>query len=178
MAGIWRRGWLALLVAAAVLPGPPALAQTIHTRSAEPGTARPAATVAELAWLAGEWRGPGIEGRPAQETWSAPFGGAIAGHFEQQDAKGGVWFYEIFQIVPDGASLKLRLKHFNADLTGWEEKDKTVDFPLIAREGDFWYFNGLTYRRDGPDKLFVAVRMKLRDGTVSELTFPFERVRR
>lgn len=44
-------------------------------------------------------------------------------------AHAGTMFSEYMQIAPDGDSLIVRLKHFNADLTGWEEKDKTVNFP-------------------------------------------------
>lgn len=41
-------------------------------------------------------------------------------------------FYELCTIVEENGSLVLRLKHFNPDLKGWEETDKTVDFPLVA----------------------------------------------
>ena len=175
LSGRWL---LALAILVSGVPAGAAFAQIEHTRTAIPGTERPRASVNELAWMAGEWRGPGIEGAPAVEAWSAPVGGSMTGHFVQTDAKGAVWFHELIQIAPDGESLRVRLKHFNADLTGWEEKDKTVDFPLIAREGDSWYFNGLTYRREGPDRLFFAVRMKHSDGKVDELMFRFERAAR
>ena len=33
-----------------------------------------------------------------------------------------VIFYELQTIVEQGSSLVFRLKHFNADLSGWEEK--------------------------------------------------------
>src|SRR5690606_20507492 len=73
--------------------------------------------------------------------------------------------------------LVVRLKHFNADMTGWEAKDDFVSFPLIAQEGDSWFFNGLTFRREGDDGYFVAVRMNHADGSQSDLVFPFRRVR-
>lgn len=178
MAAGLRSNSLALALAMACLCGPAALAQPAETRSAQPGATRPRATVADMAWLAGEWRGPGIDGRAASETWSGPVGGTMAGHFAQTDAAGGVMFYELIQIVPDGDSLLMRLKHFGPALAGWEEKDKTVDFPLIAREGDSWFFDGLTYRKEGKDRLFVAVRMTHGDGRTDELTFRFTHTRR
>jgi hypothetical protein len=52
-------------------------------------------------------------------------------------------------IVAEGGSISYRLKHFNADLTGWEEKNEVQSFGLVAREGDTWFFDGLTIRRDG-----------------------------
>jgi hypothetical protein len=172
--------FLKVLIAATTMIAMPALAAndppTAYTRAAETGTPRPSASITELAWLIGRWEGPGIAGAMAQETWSAPLGGIMAGTFVQADSKGGVMFSEVMQIAPDGDSLIVRLKHFNADLTGWEEKDKSVNFPLIAREGNSWYFNGLTYRREGRNRLLVAVRMRGDDGKVSELVFRFRRV--
>lgn len=145
------------------------------TRTATTDAPRPKAVISELAWLAGRWEGTGIGGAPSQESWATPLGGMMAGTFVQGDGKGGVMFSEVMQIAPDGESLIIRLKHFNADLTGWEEKDKSAAFPLIAREGGSWYFNGMTYRREGRNRLLVAVRMREKDGKLSELVFRFRR---
>jgi len=145
------------------------------TRVAGAGAARPAADIEDLAWLAGSWEGPGIEGAPAQESYAPPLGGTIAGTFVQQDGEGGVMFYEFIQIAKDGDSLVLRLKHFDPDMTGWEEPKDFVSFPLIAREGDIWYFDGLTFDRQAPDRLRISVRMHHSDGSVSELAFPLAR---
>lgn len=168
-------------VLALLLAGSPALAIDPETgveltRVTETGAARPHADLSELGWLAGTWEGAGIEGATSREHWGAPIGGAMPGYFVQSDGKGGTMFSEWMQIAPDGDSLVVRLKHFNPDLSGWEEKDKVVSFPLIARDGDSWYFNGLTYRRQGDDRLLVAVRMKHDDGSKSELVFRFRRV--
>lgn len=162
----------ALLASPATAAGEDALQ---FTRIAETGVQRPGASLADLAWLIGRWEGPGIGGAESQETWSSPLGGSMAGTFVQGDGKGGVRFSEVMQLAPDGESLIVRLKHFNADLIGWEEKDKMVSFPLIAREGNSWYFNGLTYRREGRSRMLVAVRMRGKDGKTSELVFRFRR---
>jgi len=166
---------------ALLLGAPPALAIDPETgqeltRVAEAGAVRPRAELADLAWLAGTWEGDGIDAAPSREHWGAPIGGAMPGYFVQTDGKGGTMFSEWMQIAAEGDSLVVRLKHFNADLSGWEEKDKVVSFPLIARDGDSWYFNGLTYRRQGDDRLLVAVRMKHDDGSKSELVFRLKRV--
>lgn len=149
-----------------------------HTRTVRPGEARPAASLDELGWLAGTWEGPGIDGAPAREHWGPAIGGAMPGYFVQTDGKGAMLFSEWMQIARDGESLAVRLKHFNADLTGWEEKDRVVSFPLVARARDAWFFDGLTYRRVGRDRMLVAVRMKHGDGSGSELVFRFRRVAR
>lgn len=65
------------------------------------------------------------------------------------------------QIVPAGRSLTYRLRHFNADLTGWEDAKggKAVDFPLVAVEENAVFFDGLTLRRTSPDAMDVHVRI-------------------
>jgi Domain of unknown function (DUF6265) len=169
-----------VLAAALALTGAPAFAIEAETgqeltRTAEAGAPRPRAELAELDWLQGTWEGEGIEGAMAMEHWSAPVGGAMPGIFVQTDGKGGTMFSEYMQIVPDGESLMVRLKHFNADLTGWEEKDKSVNFPLIGREKGALYFRGLSYLRRGDNRLIVAVRMREADGSHHELVFRFRR---
>ncbi|BBC71383.1 conserved hypothetical protein [Altererythrobacter sp. B11] len=167
----------AILAAFCLVTAVPAAAQDqpALTRSAQEGAERPAAVIADLAWLAGSWEGPGIGGAPAQESYSAPFGGTMAGTFVQEDGKGGVMFYEFIQLAEDGGSLVMRLKHFGPDMTGWEEPAEFASFPLIAREGGNWYFDGLTLERQGPDVLRIAVRVREDDGSTSELLFPLRR---
>ena len=84
-------------------------------------------------------------------------------------------FYEIFTLTQEGSTVLLRLKHFNADLTGWEEKDETVDFPLVALEKGQAFFDGLTYERRGPDEIQVYLAMRTKDG-VREVPFAWKRV--
>ena len=152
-------------------------AQARETRTAPDGHVPPPATVAGLGWLTGQWVGAGIDGAPAQEVYSAPAGGALAGHFVQQDGEGGVAFYEILQIAELGGSLVYRLKHFGPDLAGWEEKAEVVAFPLVAIEGEALYFDGLTVRKDGADGLISAVQVEQSDGTTAEYVFRYRRVR-
>jgi hypothetical protein len=123
-----------------------------------PGEPRPAASLSELDWLAGAWTGEGLGG-PAEEVYSPPAGGAIVGHFRQQRGE-GVWFYELMVVQPDGDSLKYCLRHFNADLTAWEDKHEVQCFALIGRDTNVWYFDGLTIRREGEDGMVSAVRVK------------------
>ncbi|WP_213982659.1 DUF6265 family protein [Sphingomonas sp. dw_22] len=152
---------------------PPALAQ--ETRSLAAGAQSPAATLDQLAWLAGTWRGEGL-GAPATEVYSAPQAGRIAGHFLQEDGKGGIEFYELMQIVPRGESLVYRLRHFNADLTGWEDATgKAVEFPLVAIEKDAIHFDGLTFRITGPRAMTCWVRIRHKDGSTEEMPFRYVR---
>ncbi len=82
--------------------------------------------------------------------------------------------YEFGFIVEEGDSLVLKLKHFHASLTGWEEREKFVSFPLVRLTDDAVYFDGLTYRREGENRLHAFVVIN-KNGTVSEQGFMFER---
>lgn len=166
---------LTVSLLAALLVAMPAQAR--ETRTAPDGHVPPPASVAGLGWLTGHWVGAGIDGATAQEVYSAPAGGALAGHFVQLDGEGGVAFYEILQIAELGGSLVYRLKHFGPDLAGWEEKAEVVAFPLVAIEGEALYFDGLTVRKDGADGLISAVQVEQSDGTTAEYVFRYRRVR-
>lgn len=152
--------WIRAFLVATGLCGCLNQALANETRTAVSGQPRPAAKVSELSWLAGAWEGEGISG-PAHEVYSPPAGGVIVGHFVQQRGE-DVWFYELMTVRPDGESISYCLRHFNADLTAWEEKNQVQCFPLIARESDAWFFDGLTVRRKGDDEMVVAVRVKTR----------------
>jgi hypothetical protein len=145
-----------------------------NTRSFAAGAKSPVASIDDLSWLVGHWQGEGIGGQ-SFETISPPVAGQMAGHF-QQVKDGKLSFYEIYQFVPRGNSLVLRLKHFNADLSGWEEKGEAVEFPLVAIEDGAAYFDGLTMRRAGADDMESFVVIDHKDGRKEEAAFRFKRV--
>ncbi|MBF9150344.1 DUF6265 family protein [Novosphingobium jiangmenense] len=138
--------------------------------------AAPPATLADIAWLKGSWEGEGIEGAPALEAYAPAAGGQMVGHFRQLNKDGTVMFYELITIVEEGGSLAYRLKHFNADLTGWEEKDKVVSFPLTDRKGDLLDFSGLVYERTGKNTMTASVQVN-EGGKTETLVFRFRRKR-
>jgi len=146
--------------------------------AAQEAPARPAATAADLDWLAGHWAGEGIGDHPAGESFSYAGPDRMVGHFWQLDAEGAVEFYELITITPDGDSLTMRLKHFTGDLTGWEEKpgDTALNFPLTARSDTVWVFGPVTITRIGPDRLDLTVRVRQDDGTLTTLAFVYRRV--
>ncbi len=144
-----------------------------ETRLLAPGQSSPKATIADAAWVAGRWVGAGF-GASVEETMSPPEGNAMVGHFRMSD-KDGPSFYELVQIREEKGSLVYRVKHFNPDLTGWEEKDKTVDFPLVALTADALYFDGLTILRTGPDTLTHWLRYKTKDGETKETQLVYRR---
>lgn len=157
----------------AVLAAPVAAQET---RIANKDHVPPPATIAQAGWLVGQWSGTGIGGAEAHESWLAPSAGTMVGTFVQETAEGGIRFTEHLYLMEEGGSLVLRLKHFNADLTGWEDKDGMVTFRLIAVEPCAIYFSALTLRCDGKDGLVAAVRMKSDNPEPQELVFRFKRV--
>lgn len=75
-------------------------------------------------------------------------------------------------------SVEMRLKHVHPDMKGWEEKDDFVTFKLVRHDDSGAYFEGLTFRRAGPDRIdgFLALRDR-KTGTMREERFAYRRVR-
>lgn len=164
-------------IAALAMIVAPAGAQ--ETRLGEEGFESPPATLGEIDWLVGQWSGVGIAGAPAMESWLPPSGGTMVGTFVQETDDAAIQFTEHLYLMEESGTLVLRLKHFNADLTGWEEKDDMLTFRLVAIEPCALYFHALTLRcadAQAPGEgLIAAVRMKS-EPEISELVFRFDRM--
>tara|TARA_R110001592_G_scaffold61367_1_gene187037 strand:- start:1041 stop:1505 length:465 start_codon:yes stop_codon:yes gene_type:complete len=115
----------------------------------------PKATLADVAWMSGHWRGEAFGGI-TEEIWSPPLGDSMMGSFKLV-SEGKTTFYEICQIVEEQGSLSFRLKHFNSDLTGWEEKNEREEFPLVKVEKDAVYFDGFTIKRISENEIHMYV---------------------
>lgn len=146
-----------------------------ETRIAPEGHVSPPATLAAAAWLVGDWVGAGIDGAEAAESWLPPSAGTMVGLFVQEKPDGSLMFTEHMYLAEEAGSLVLKLKHFNPDLTGWEEKDGMVRFRFLSAEPCALYFSSLTYRCEGQDGLLVAVRMKGEGAEAKALVFRFKR---
>ncbi|MEZ5681105.1 MAG: DUF6265 family protein [Erythrobacter sp.] len=159
-------------------------AQTLETRVGAKDFVSPPATIAQVDWLVGQWSGEGIQGAPAHESWLPPIAGTMVGTFVQETGHSptdtGIMFTEHLYLMEEEGSLVLRLKHFNADLTGWEERDGMTSFRLLAIEPCAAYFHALTLRCADPEApgegLVAAVRMKSDGEEVEELQFRMRRV--
>ena len=116
------------------------------------------AKIGDVAWISGNWVGSALGGK-FEETWNPPSAGSMVGLFKLTK-NDQVVFYEILTIVEKGNSLLLRLKHFNPDLTGWEEKNKSVEFPLVAISKNEVKFDGLTFRRVSENEIHIVVITK------------------
>ena len=84
-------------------------------------------------------------------------------------------FYEMMWLLETEGTLILRLKHFGPELVGWEEKDKTVDFKFVKKDGKRLYFSGLTFEQASKDELNIYLVLSQRDGSHKEEVFRMKR---
>jgi len=126
----------------------------------------------QMDWLTGYWKGTGLGG-DCDEIWMPATDNSMAGVFRFTNG-GTIQFTEYMFIEQLGESLSIKLKHFNRDLSPWEEKDKWVEFKLVKIEGQTAYFNGLTYHRN-KDELTISLTLKSKDKSWVE-EFKFEKV--
>ncbi|WP_310467530.1 DUF6265 family protein [Sphingomonas sp.] len=132
----------------------------------------PAAKIADAAWLAGRWVGQGLGGE-IEENWSPAADGQMVGHF-QLTSGGKVKFYELEVIDEQPAGLRMRVKHFNRDFTGWEEKGGWHSFEPVSATPGVLKFRGLTLTREGADAMTIGIMLK-EDGKVREETLRLRR---
>ncbi len=140
-------------------------------------TAQPAATLADLAFIAGHWQGE-PEGAFIEEIWSAPNGNTMMGSFRYMQ-EGEAVFFELMTIDTIDPVPTLRIKHFSAGLVAWEDKEEVHLFPLVRLEGQEAVFEQadgekrLIYRLTG-DEMMVTLE-ELKDGAWTAEHFPFRR---
>jgi hypothetical protein len=135
--------------------------RTAHTFRLAEGEQPPAATVRDVAWLAGTWRGTAF-GKAAEEYWSAPSAGTMLGTFKLMDGD-SVDMYELMELAVTEGRLGLKVKHFSADFSAWEEKPDYVHFKLVALEPGAAHFAGISFYRRGPDALDIYLVMRSGD---------------
>lgn len=170
-----KKGWMLAVVAGAICSDAHAFEQvTEHTLALSEDESPPSATIEDMAWLAGHWRGSALGGT-VEEIWSPAKGGGMLGMYRLLRGDKPI-FYEILTIFEEKGSLLLRLKHFQPDLKGWEEKEETVDFPLVAIRDGAIHFSGMAFHPKG-DQLLVYLAIEEKDGATREAQFVYTRVR-
>jgi hypothetical protein len=145
---------------------------TEHTLKLSPGEKPPPAKIADMKWLAGHWVGEAFGGT-AEELWAEPVGDTMAGMYRLHK-QGKTIFYEILTVSEKDGSLVVRLKHFNPDLTGWEEKNEVQSFSLVAKRDGALQFEGMSFHPQG-DQLTVYLAIEHKDKPVEEMTFKYRR---
>lgn len=169
-----RRAWFFVLLALAsfVAAAGRASAQVVSNPTST--------SVGDLRWLAGKWIG-NVGNAVAEEHWSEPGAGALMGMFRWLDGERvSVYEFMLIEQTPEGATL--RLKHFNAGLRGWEEKDQSVvlratevgDAIVVFERTDPQPRLRISYRRDGADRLVSILERWTGDAPARD-TFEYRR---
>lgn len=102
-------------------PTPPPSSGATAASSQFPGAPHPNPTLADFAWLAGEWHGTWGP-RIAVEAWTPPHAGVMLGSFQLSE-NGKTLVLEILTLTEDNGALKLYIRHFTPSLAAWEKQD-------------------------------------------------------
>lgn len=137
--------------------------RTEHTYQLEPGETRPAATLEDASWLVGSWSGTAF-GEQFEAVWNAPSAGSMVGLFKLY-SDDGVAFYEILLLSVEDGTLSLKVKHFSAEFTAWEDKEGYVNFRLVKKEDDALHFGGLSFYRRSDDLIDGYIVMRNGENT-------------
>lgn len=119
--------------------------RTEHTFKLDDTENRPAATLDDVSWLVGNWSGEAF-GNTFEEGWNPPSAGSMIGFFKLMDGD-DVVFYELLLLVEEEGSLSLKVKHFSADFTAWEDKADYVTFRYVTSDDDAIHFSGISFYR-------------------------------
>lgn len=149
--------------------------QTENTFKLDEGKTGEKATINDMKWIVGAWQGEAFGGF-SEEIYSDPNSGVIMGAY-RLIVDGKTVFYELMTILEENGTVVFRLKHFEPNLTGWEEKDKFVEFKFIKKDAKRIYFEGMTFEPIGKKALKIYLAIKQKDGSVKEETFTYKRVR-
>lgn len=131
------------------------------------------ATIDDFAFLQGLWTGTGFGG-VSEEMWMPAADGSMFGIFKQSSAA-GITFTEFMEITKVADEFVLRLKHFNPDFTGWEEKDEYVTFRLQSVAPNQAVFGGLSFTRVDANHLRIELRLQESDGTLNTEVFEMQK---
>ena len=144
-----------------------------RTISLPEGQESPKASLEDVSWIAGHWQGEAFGGI-TEEVWTPPLGDSMMGSFKMVDEE-KVQFYELMVIREVDGTLLFQLKHFNGDMTGWEEKAETVDFALVKVESNKVYFDDFTFEKVDENTLRIDLVTDSNNGEQMEMTFHYAR---
>lgn len=149
---------------------------TAHTYKLGKDTKPGIASLSDVSWLVGSWKGSAF-GSQFEEVWNPASEGSMVGMFKLFDEGKGVHFYELLLLKQEGDSLVLLVKHFAANFSAWEEKDEFVTFKLVNIEDDAVHFSGLSFYKNGKDKIDGYIVMNHKDGSKTEHHLSYARVK-
>jgi hypothetical protein len=127
-----------------------------------PASARPSTTLADVAFLTGQWVFTGV-GEQSEEFWAPPAGDCMVGTWRWV-LGGKVKLFEFLMLVQEEDGIIFRMRHFDRKGVGWEDKDAPMLLTPTKVGKDEIVFDGggkdgmvrLTYKRTG-DELNVLL---------------------
>lgn len=144
-----------LLSGAALLLLPAALSaaelRTEHIYALVEGESHPEATLDDAHWLVGSWSGTAF-GKRFEEVWNAPSAASMVGMFKLFD-EDGVSMYELMALTMEEGTLSLKIRHFDADFTAWEERTEDVTLKLVKKDDDELHFGTISFYRRSDDHI-------------------------
>lgn len=140
--------------------------RTEHTYQLAEGETPPQATLDDASWLVGSWEGTAF-GQQFEEVWNPASANSMVGMFKLMDGD-EVTFYELLLMTVEDGTLSLKVKHFGADFTAWEDKPDFVNFRLVKIEPDALHFSGISFYRRGDDGMNGYIVMRNADGIREE----------
>lgn len=144
-----------------------------NTLSMQKGASSPKANLSQITWIEGHWKGEAFGGI-TEEIWSPPLGGSMMFSFKLV-VDGEVNFYELGHIRQLDETLVFELKHFGADLKGWEEKEEVQTFKLVKVEENRLYFEGFTFEKVSAAEINIYGLIHQNDGTEEEVKFNYKK---
>jgi hypothetical protein len=127
----------------------------------------PDATLKEMSWLTGNWKGTSPFGN-CEEIWSEASAGTMPFSFKLQN-ENKVVFYEFGHIIQKDKSLQMQIRHFDANLKPWEADTPEI-FNLVKIENNRYYFDGITYEKINDNLMYVYVFL---EDSKEEIKFSF-----
>jgi hypothetical protein len=105
----------------------------------------------DVAWIAGHWVNDD-EGNLSEEVWTTPAGGSMLGMWRFVSG-GKVRIYELLSISETDSGLVFRLRHFDPQFVGREDKDRSLALKLVRFAGKEAAFEGSEYSGQGAVRL-------------------------
>ena len=146
--------------------------QSEHVFKLDDPDSRPPATLEDVSWLVGSWKGDAF-GSTFEEVWNPSSAGSMVGMWKLMK-EGKVVFYELMLIVEEEGSLSLKVKHFTEEFIAWEDKEDFVRFRLVAFDENAVHFSGLSFHRISENEIhgYIAMHSK---GEVREEKLTYHR---
>ena len=119
--------------------------------------------IEDYQWLAGSWIGDGFGG-VSEESWSLPVDGTMMGMYRHYK-DGKIVFYEFLLLDETG----IKLKHFNPDLTAWEDKEDMVHFGMISFSETKLEMKGLVFELKSENEMEIRLRLTQNGETRTEV---------